>query len=75
MPDKMSQLQFQQNSKGQKCLVYTEDTVTKANDGGLANMKNEWKVVWVYPSKNINRCTVRLVEKYIKLCPPYFKKK
>ena len=74
MPDKPSQLQFKINSKGEKCLVYTEDTVTKANDGGLANMKTDRKVVWVYPSKNINRCPVRLVEKYIKLCPPFFKK-
>ena len=74
MPDKVSQLQLKLNSKGQKCLVYTEDTVTKANDGGLTNMKCERKIVWVYPSKDINRCPVRLVEKYMKLCPPYYKK-
>ena len=74
MPDKPSQLQFKRNFKGEKCLVYTEDTVTKANDGGLKNMKSERKVVWVYPSSNINRCPVRLVEKYLSLCPKYYNK-
>ena len=33
-------------------------------------MNKERKVVWVYPSSNINHCPVRLVEKYINLCPP-----
>ena len=38
-------------------------------------MRKERKVVWVYPnSENINRCPVRLVDKYVSLCPPYFKK-
>ena len=74
MPEKCSQLQFKRNSAGQKCLVYTEDTVTKANDGGLKNMKSDRKIVWVYPSKNVNRCPVRLVQKYINLCPNYHKK-
>ena len=69
MPDKESQLQFRLNSKGQRCLVYTEDTVTKANDGELKNMKSDRKIVWVCPSSNIDRCPVRLVEKYMKLCP------
>ena len=31
--DKPSQLTFQKNSKGQRCVVYTEDMVTKTNDG------------------------------------------
>ena len=75
MPDKDSQLQFKVNSKGQRCLVYTEDTVTKANDGGLKNMKSDRKIVWVCPSSDVTRCPVRLVEKYIKLCPDnYFQK-
>ena len=74
MPDKLSQLQFKRNSKGQKCLVYTEDTVNKTNDGGLKNMKSERKIVWVYPSSNISRCPVRLVEKYLSLCPRYYGK-
>ena len=74
MPNKPSQLQFKRNSKGEKCLVYTEDMVTKTNDGGLANMKNEHKIVWVYPSSNKARCPVRLVEKYLNLCPDYYVK-
>ena len=74
MPDKPSQLQFKKNSKGQRCLVYSEDTVTKANDGGLKNMKSERKVVWDFPSSNINRCPVRLVDKYLSLCPRYYLK-
>ena len=74
MPNQPSQLQLKKNSKGQRCLVYTEDTVTKANDGGLKNMKSDRKIVWVYPSSNINRCPVRLVEKYLSLCPPYYGK-
>ena len=64
-----SQLTFKVNSKGVKCLVYTEDTVTKANDGGLKHMRNDRKIVWVYPSEDVVRCPVRLVEKYMKLLP------
>ena len=74
MPNKPSQLQFKRNSKGQKCLVYTEDTVTKANDGGLKNMKSDRKIVGVYPSSNVSCCPVRLVEKYLSLCPNYYTK-
>ena len=37
-------------------------------------MKREHKVVWVYPSKNTNRFSVRPVEKYMSLCPPYHSK-
>ena len=75
MPNKSSQLSFQRDSNGVRCLVYHEDTSTKTNDGGLKQMKKERKVVWVYPnSENISRCPVRLVDKYISLCPPYFKK-
>ena len=74
MPDKLSQLQFKKNSQGQRCLAYTEDTVTKANDGGLKSMKSDRKVVWVYHSSNINRCPIHLVEKYLALCPRYYGK-
>ena len=53
MPEKLSQLSFEHNSKGVKCLVYKEDTCTKTNDGGLGQMRKERKIVWVYPSKNL----------------------
>ena len=66
---KLSQFSFQRNQKGQRCVVYTEDTVTKTNDGGLASLKKDRKVVWMYPSSDITRCPVRLFDKYISLCP------
>ena len=67
---KKSQLSFEHDSKGIRCLVYCEDTVTKTNDGGLNNMKKDRKVVWVYPSSNCTPCPVRLVDKYVSLLPP-----
>ena len=38
MPDKPSQLSFENNQKGDKCLVFREDTCTKTNDSGLGQM-------------------------------------
>ena len=69
-----SQLSFERNDRGEKCLVYREDTVTKTHDGGLKDMRHDRKIVWVYPSEDVNRCPVRLVEKYLSLCPNYTKK-
>lgn len=37
----------------------------KMNDGGLANLKKQCKVVWIFPSNDVNRCPVRLVDKYM----------
>ena len=73
-PDLASQLSFQRNSEGMRCLIYQGDSVTKTNDGGLAHMHKDRKTVWVYPSENVNRCPVRLVDKYISLLPPVGKK-
>ena len=68
MPDKKSQLQFEMSKVGDHCLVYYEDTSTKSDDGGLKNMKVDRKIVWVHPNKSdVNRCPVRLVEKYLSL--------
>ena len=50
-------------------LGYREDTATKTNDGVISNMKKEGKVVWVFPSDDVNRCPVRIVDEYISLCP------
>ena len=36
-----SQLSYEYNSLGIKCLVYREDTVMKTNQGGLKDMKKE----------------------------------
>ena len=68
-PGKPSQLSFQRDENGIRCLVYQEDTVTKTNTGGLAHMRKDRKIVWVQPSKNVLRCPVRLVDKYMSLCP------
>ena len=75
MPGKPSQLSLECNSKGVKCVVYREDTCTKTNDGGLGQMRKERKIVWIYPSSNVNRCPVRLIEKYLSLCPKRYSKK
>ena len=69
-----SQLKFELSSTGVKCLVYREDTIMKTHDGGLKDMRNDRKEVWVFPAVNTSRCCVRLVEKYLKLCPQSFKK-
>ena len=67
--EKPSQLSFERDASGIRCLVYREDCVTKTNDGGLGTLKKERKVVWIYPSKDSVRCPVRLVDKYVSLCP------
>ena len=75
MPNKPSQLSFERDNKGIRCLVYREDTSTKTNDGWLKQLKKERKIVWVYPNtENVTRCPVCLVDKYISLCPVYYKK-
>ena len=69
-PSKKSQLAFECDAEsGKRCLVYCEDTITKTNDGGLSNLKKDRKIVWIFPSDNIVRCPVRLVDKYVSLCP------
>ena len=74
MPDKSSQLQFERDPDGVKCLVYREDAVSKTHDGGITDRKSDRKEVWIYPNDNVSRCTVRLVDKYLSLCPLYYKK-
>ena len=36
-------------------------------------MKKDRKIVWVFPSSDITRCPVRLVDKYVSLCPQVVK--
>ena len=38
------------------------------NDGSLAHMRKERKIVWIFPSASVQRCPVRLVDKYLSLC-------
>ena len=73
-PNYPSQLSFETNQAGVKCLVYREDHITKTHDGGLNDMRKDRKIVWVYPSEDVTICPVRLVEKYISLLSPSQKK-
>ena len=76
MPKKSSQLSFERNSNGTRCLVYREDQVTKTHDGGIKDMRRERKEVWIHPNlKNPDQCTVLLVDKYVSLCLADFHKK
>ena len=68
-PFKPSQFSFQKNDKGVRCIVYTEDTVTKTHDGGLNSMRKSKKVSWIYPSNEISQCPIHLIDKYMGLCP------
>ena len=75
MPNKRSQLRFETSKFGERCVVYYEDTGTKSNDGGLKHMKLDRKIVWMHPNIELpERCPVRLIEKYLSLCPNYEKK-
>ena len=74
MPSQQSQISFERRDSGVKCLVFREDTVSKTHDGGLKDMNSEHKEVWVFPNEDSLRCCVRLVDKYLKLCLPYYKK-
>ena len=73
-PDEQSQIQFEK-CNGKRCFVYREDTVSKTHDGGLNDMKNDRKEVYVFPNENFDRDPVRLVDKYLGLCPPQYVKK
>ena len=74
LPNQPSQLTFEHNKRGIKCLVYREDTCSKTHDGGLSDMNSDRKEVWVYPRNNVNCCPIRLVQKYLSLCPRYVRK-
>ena len=74
MPTEKSQIQFECDSKGNKCIVCKEDAMSKMHDGGLKDMQSDRKIVWIFPNVDKNRCPVRLVEKYLSLCPLYYKK-
>ena len=39
--DKPSQLSFECDEAGKRCLVYREDSITKNNDGGLKSLRKE----------------------------------
>ena len=74
MPNKPSQIQFERDPDGVKCVVYREDAMSKTHDGGISDRKTDRKEVWIYPNDDVNRCPVRLIEKYLNLCPLFYKK-
>ena len=51
-PTRNSQLTFERNSDGIRCLVYREDYITKTHNGGLADMKHDRKEVVIVPNSN-----------------------
>ena len=51
-------------------LVYIEDAVTKTHDGGLKDQKRDRKKGAIFESTDPTRDPVRLVQKYLSLCPP-----
>ena len=72
-PVEGSQLMFEMSDNGLRCLVYREDTISKTHDGGLKDMRSDRKEVWVFPREEPELCCVRLVDKYLRLCPKYQK--
>ena len=76
LPYKDSQLSVRYSDLGEKCIFYQEDTITKTHDGGLNDKNRQRKEAWIYPNNhNVNRCLLRLILKYLSLCPEtYFKK-
>ena len=57
------------DEKGREHLKYKEDPLHKTNQGGIG-VKNVSKTVYVYGSRNYERCPVRLFKKYCRLLPP-----
>ena len=45
MPSEPFQLSLQTDSQGVRCVVYSEDRITKTHDGGLNDMRSERKEV------------------------------
>ncbi len=58
------------DKSGMKYLVYTEDLVTKMNQGGLSGRKMKPKVVKAFGNLNPQHDLVHLYQKYVNLCPP-----
>ena len=74
MTTEPSQLQFQSSSEGIKCLVYQEDSMSKVHDDRINDRKSDCKEVWIYSHINTHCCIIRLVNKYLSLCPAYYSK-
>ena len=73
-PDQDSQLSFE-FVNGKRCLIYREDFISKTHNGGLGDMKTDRKEVVVFPHDDPKRCPVRIIDKYVGLCPTQYKKR
>ena len=71
LPNNPSQFTFEMID-GVRCIHYREDHVTKTHDGGLSDMKHKRKEGIIYPGDNFDRDPVRLIEKYLGLCPQFY---
>ena len=69
--EKSSKLSFKcdQNSGKAVWFIKRIPSLNLTMEGWLANLKKEHKIVWVFLSSDINSCSIRLVDKYISLCP------
>ena len=64
------QIKVALDDKGHKCLIYTEELVTKTRKGGMVTkLDYDPKVVYVYPNIDQSRCVIRYYEKYCELLP------
>ena len=64
-----SQFTFLTDGRGRTYFKFVEDVGLKTNKGGLKHRKFEPKMVDVYPISNIERCPVRLLQKYLHMLP------
>ena len=72
-PKKESQLTFH-TIQGMRVIKYKEDSVTKTHNGGLKDMKHDRKQGTIWPNNVFDRDPVRLIDKYLGLCPPLYTK-
>ncbi len=68
-PGHNSQIEILKDSEGKKYIKFTEDIVSKTNQGGLSRKIAQPKVLTVYGCENPFRNVVRLVEKFMSLLP------
>ncbi len=63
-----SQLSFHKHAvSGKRYLFYQEDTKSKTNQGGIKGRKFAGQTAKIFESDNVDRCAVRLFEKYVGL--------
>ena len=63
-----SQFHLEFDDRGKQRLVYKEDPLWKANQGGLI-CKRHNKTVYIYAASNPERCPIQVFTKYVNLLP------